>query len=260
MGTNLKQAIQDQLKSKTILIMSHTVIGYPSLAISAELVDELVVNGRVDLIELQFPFSEPIADGPILLKANQTAVRDGTSIETCFDFARTITARHSETIFVIMTYYNILFKHGVMEFVKEAAEANIKGIITPDIPPEVAQDYIEACKKYQVSPIFLVTPDTTPERIRFIASLSEGMVYCVARPGVTGQKTTFTPEFYAYIDRVKANTDLPIGVGFGLRTKEDIDQLSGKAEIAIMCSKAIELCVNESPAAVGGFFGSLRSA
>ena len=191
MTTNLKQCIQDKLKSKDILIMSHTVIGYPSLAISAELVDELVMNGKVDMMELQFPFSEPIADGPVLLKANQASVRNGTTIDTCFQFARDITAHHPETIFVIMTYYNILFKRGVEKFVAEAAQAKIKGIITPDIPPEIAQEYIEACEKYQISPIFLVTPDTTLERMKQIASLSNGMIYCVARPGVTGQQTTF---------------------------------------------------------------------
>ncbi len=258
MNIDLQSAIAAKLKVKDILIMSHTVIGYPSLPISAELVDALVLQGQVDMVELQFPFSEPIADGPVLLKANQASVRDGTSIDTCFEFANTITARHPDTIFVIMTYYNILFKRGIERFVAEAAAAQIKGIITPDIPPESAQTYIDACKKHGVSPIFLVTPDTSAERIQFIAEISNGMVYCVARPGVTGKQTTFTPEFYAYLNRVKQNTAVPVGVGFGLRTKADIDQLTGHAEIAIMCSKAIELCVNESPAAVGRFFGALR--
>ncbi len=260
MENNLKQRIRTRLQAKDILLMSHTVIGYPTLPISAELVDQLVTQGQVDLIELQFPYSEPIADGPVLLKANQTAVRNGTSIDTCFEFARSVTTRHPDTLFIIMTYYNILFKRGIEAFVAEAAAANIQGIITPDIPPEDAQVYIEACKKHGIAPIFLVTPDTSEARIKTIAACSDGMIYCVARPGVTGLKTTFTPEFYAYIDRVKHITDLPLGVGFGLKTKEDVAQLKGKADIAIMCSKAIELCVNESPAAVGRFFADLTKA
>ncbi len=258
MDSNLQDLIQEKRKHQDILIMSHTVIGYPSLETSAALVDALVTEGQVEMIELQFPCSEPIADGPVLLKANQAAVRQGTSIDTCFEFARTVTARHPNTIFIIMTYYNIVFQRGVEQFVSEAAQAKVKGIITPDIPPEVAEEYIEACRRHQIAPIFLVTPDTTEARLQQIAKVSDGMIYAVARPGVTGLKTTFTPEFYAYIQGVKQQIALPLGVGFGLKCKADVDMLRGKAEIAIMCSKAIELCVSESPAAVGRFFGGLR--
>jgi tryptophan synthase alpha chain len=259
MPNHLKQCIQNKLQNREILIMSHTVIGYPSLAQSEELVDELVTQGQVDMIELQFPCSEPIADGPVLLKANQASIRNGTSIDQCFTFAQRISARHPDTLFVIMTYYNILFKRGIERFVEEAATAKVKGIITPDIPPEAAQEYITACKKHGISPIFLVTPDTSVARIKMIAEESDGMLYCVARPGVTGKQTTFTPEFYDYIARAKSQAQLPIGVGFGLKTKEDVDRLKGKAEIAIMCTKAVELCVEESPAAAGHFFSTLRS-
>jgi len=252
--TLLETRIREKLKQKDILIMSHTVIGYPDLQTSYDLVDELVTAG-VDMIELQFPFSEPIADGPVLLQANQMAVKAGITIDTCFEFANKITQRHPDTIFVIMTYYNIVFKRGVEQFITEAKKANVAGLIVPDLLPEQAGDLFE---KSQLDLIFLVTPKTPNERLRLIAKKAKGMIYCVARVGVTGKQTIFSKEFDDYLARVKDATELPIGVGFGVRTKEDIEHLNGRADIAIICTKAIELCVGQGVKAVEEYFSGLR--
>ena len=254
----LAERIKQHRRTKEILIMSHTVVGYPTLETSYQLVDALVAAG-VELIEIQFPFSEPIADGPVLLKANQTAVMHSITTDACFEFARTVTQKYPNTIFVIMTYYNIVYKRGVDAFLKAAEEAGISGIIVPDMLPEEAAQYQTLFTKTNVTPFFLVTPKTTPERMQWIIKQSRGMLYCVARVGVTGAQTLFTPAFYAYLSHVNKLARVPVGVGFGIRTKEDVDNLKGRADIAIICTKAIELCVAEGPEAVGHYFKSLRS-
>ncbi|MDC0358997.1 tryptophan synthase subunit alpha [Oligoflexia bacterium] len=255
--SRLEQRIFEARKSKDILIMSHAVMGYPSFEVDRKLIDALV-GADVELIELQFPFSEPIADGPTLLKANHQAVSAGTTVDQCFAFAGEITSVYPATSFLIMTYYNILYARGVERFIKEAAKAGVLGVIVPDITPEQAEEYLAACSAHDVAPIFLVTPTTPVERLDYIASKAQGLIYCVARKGITGIKTIFSKAFDEYINRVRKSAQLPIGVGFGVQLREDVEHLKGRADVAIICSKAIKICVEEGPEAVGQYMSTLR--
>lgn len=256
-GTALESRIRDLRQEREILIASHSVLGYPSFNFNRKAIAELVGAG-VEIIELQFPFSEPIADGPVLMHANQEAVKAGTTTAACFDFTQEITSCYSFTLFLVMTYYNILYKFGIERFVERAAGSGVQGIIVPDLPPEESGSFVSVCGHYDVAPIFLVTPLTTQQRMERIASLSQGMLYCVARKGVTGYHTNFSLEFDEYLQRVRTTTTLPVGVGFGVRTAEDVAHLIGKADVAIICSQAIEVAVNQSPEAAGKFLKSIR--
>ncbi len=135
--------------------MSHTVLGFPSFSFNYELVNTLV-SANVDIIELQFPFSDPMADGPVLSKANQTSLENGTTIDQCFTEAQKITKRFSDTAFVIMTYYNVIFRYGKEEFLKKAASIGILGIIIPDLPPDEleAHEYCAIAEKYDIHRFF----------------------------------------------------------------------------------------------------------
>lgn len=259
MITKLEQKIKDGLRAQDILLMSHVVMGYPSFEQNLE---TAIDYGRVgvDLIELQFPFSEPIADGPILMVANQTALEKGTRIDKCFEEAARITQAVPSVGFLIMTYYNIIFQIGEREFVRRAAEAGILGIIVPDLPPEESGPLANACDEYGVAPIFLVTPRTPLDRLTYICNQARGMVYCVARTGVTGYKTLFTPEFDQYIDQCKSRTKLPVGVGFGVKTAADVQYLIGKADVAIVCSEAVKIAVDEGSSASAQFLKGLRNS
>ena len=258
--SKLQKNIEKKKESKKILTMSHCVLGYPSFSFNFELVKSLA-EAKVDIIELQFPFSDPIADGPILSHANQQAIRDGTKVADCFQAAEKIARDHKETIFVIMTYYNIIYQYGKEEFICKAAECGIQGIIVPDLPPEEVEAglYCSAADKYDVSPIFLTTPFTQTSRLDFILKQSRGLIYCVARQGTTGRHTQFSEKFKAYIEKVHNASSLPLGVGFGIRTEEDVAYLFKiGADIGIICSHAIRMSMEEGLEAVRNYFYNIN--
>jgi tryptophan synthase alpha chain len=253
----LATIIRGALAEKGILLMTHLVLGYPSFATNREVIRQMVENG-VDLIELQIPFSEPMADGPMILKANQASIAGGTRVSDCLAFAAEMTATH-DIPFLFMTYYNILFKYGVEAFVKKAAAINIKGFIVPDLPPEEGREYLEIVAKEQLAPIQIFAPTSTDERMHALAACGAGFIYCVARRGVTGKKTQLDTGFYTYIERCRAATRLPLAVGFGIRNRTDVEMLRNRADIAVIGTETIRLVDAEGAAAVGPFIRDLRA-
>jgi tryptophan synthase alpha chain len=253
----MERRIKAMREQKPILITSHSVLGYPSWEFNETAIAEMVEAG-VEIIELQFPFSEPVADGPTLAFANQAATNSGVTTDQCFEFANKICKRFPDTCFVIMTYYNVAYKRGISQFVHEAAQAGIDGIILPDLPPEESGEYVAECDKQGVSPIFLVTPKTAEARVDKVIELSKGMLYCVARLGVTGKQTLFTEEFHSYLARIRAKTNMAIGVGFGVQTADDVAGLTGTADIAIVCSQAIKIGMEKGSKAAADMLQGLR--
>ncbi len=146
----LESYLRDRLKQRDILLMTHIVIGYPSFEESFRIVETMVEAG-VDLMELQIPFSEPIADGPVILHANQKALSGGATVQKCFDFARKVT-RTFDIPFLFMSYYNILFKYGVERFSQEMVQAGLQGAIVPDLPHEEGADYLRAMGRHNLAP------------------------------------------------------------------------------------------------------------
>ena len=252
----LENDIRAALATKEILLMTHIVLGYPSFDVNRETIRQMVENG-VDLIELQIPFSEPVADGPIILKANQESIAAGASIKECLEFAEEITRTYTIP-FLFMTYYNILFKYGVADFIERAKRTGIKGFIIPDLPPEEGEEYLDLARKYQIAPIQIFAPTSTEKRMRFLASNGEGFIYCVARKGVTGKKTDLNEEFSSYLERCRRATELPLAVGFGISSRDDVRLLTGKADIAVIGSATIKLVDAKGAHAVGPFIASLR--
>jgi tryptophan synthase alpha chain len=254
--STLEEQIKTRLQDRKILLMTHLVLGYPSFEINRQVITQMVGNG-VDLIELQIPFSEPMADGPMILKANQESISSGTTVKDCLQFAGEITTEF-HIPFLFMTYYNILFKYGVAEFINRAYDINIQGFIIPDLPPEEGKEYIEQVKKQNMAPIQIFAPTSTEERMKLLAENGAGFIYCVARRGVTGKKTDFDQDFSGYMERCRRATKLPLAVGFGIRAKEDVDFLTGKADIAVIGTETIRLVDEKGAEAVGPFIASLR--
>lgn len=253
---SLEQTLKSVLEQKKILLMTHLVLGYPSFEVNRQVIAQMVENG-VDLIELQIPFSEPVADGPMIVKANQKALAGGVKVRDCLDFAAEMTAAH-DIPFLFMTYYNILFKYGVADFVKKAGQIGIRGFIIPDLPPEEGSEFLAAAKDQELAPVQIFAPTSTDERMRYLADNGAGLIYCVARRGVTGKKTAFDADFNAYIKRCRAATNLPLAVGFGIRGREEVAYLEGKADIAVIGTETIRLVDEQGPEAVGPFIKSLR--
>ena len=252
----LEEIIRNRLQERKILLMTHLVLGYPSFEVNREVISQMVENG-VDLIEMQIPFTEPMADGPMILKANQESIAKGAKVGECLEFAKEITAEF-HIPFLFMTYYNILFKYGVDEFIHRAYDINIQGLIIPDLPLEEGKEYLDLVKSRNMAPIQIFAPTSTEERMQLLAQNGAGFIYCVARRGVTGQKTDFDQDFSQYIARCRSATNLPLAVGFGIRSKEDVDYLTGKADIAVIGTETIRLVDEKGAEAVGPFIAGLR--
>jgi tryptophan synthase alpha chain len=252
----LEENIRTLLQERKILLMTHLVLGYPSFEVNREVIRQMVKNG-VDMIEMQIPFSEPVADGPMILKANQESISRGVKLAQCLEFAAEITAEF-HIPFLFMTYYNILYKYGIAEFLDRAYDINIQGFIIPDLPPEEGKEFIEQVKSRNMAPIQVFAPTSTKERMQLLAQNGAGFIYCVARRGVTGKKTDFDQDFNEYIARCRSATSLPLAVGFGIRSKKDVDFLSGRADIAVIGTETIRLVDEKGAEAVGPFIASLR--
>ena len=252
----LETYLKNKISEKGLLLMTHIVLGYPSFEDSLKVIGAMVEAG-VDLMELQIPFSEPIADGPVILQANQKALAAGASVRKCFDFAREA-AKTFPIPFLFMSYYNILYQYGIPAFADDTAKAGLQGAIVPDLPPEEGEDYLTAMDRNRLSPIFILSPNTPKARMAYIASFAKGFIYCVARKGVTGAETDFSHQLQNYLDDCRQATDLPLALGFGVKEKRDVDFLEGKADIAVIGTQTIRLIDKDGIGAVGPFIRSLR--
>ena len=252
----LESYLKKRKVKRDILLMTHIVLGYPTFEDSYDMIAAMVAAG-VDLMELQIPFSEPIADGPVILHANQKALANGATVQKCLDFTKEIT-RSFDIPFLFMSYYNILFKFGVEQFVSQMAINGLKGAIVPDLPPEEGHEYLENMKGKDLAPILSFSPTTSIERMRFLSSVARGFIYCVARKGVTGIATDFSESLETYLGRCRQATPLPLALGFGVKEKADIDFIKGKADIAIIGTQTIRLMDQAGVGAIQEFIQGLR--
>lgn len=231
-------------------LMTHVVLGYPSLEKSIELVKVMAASGAC-FIELQIPFSDPLADGPTISHANQIALSNGTTPEHCINAIAEI-RRQTSIPLLVMTYYNIPFTIGLKKFIAQLRDAQIDGIIIPDIPPEESADnYWSICTEAGIIPIPLVSPVSTHKRLQKIASQvfaikqqrlqQHGFVYGVATTGTTGVRGALPANLAEYTQRIRDHFQLPVAIGFGISTPEQVKELGRYADIAIVGSAVINL-------------------
>lgn len=218
--------------------MTHCVVGYPSLE-ENWLMLEAMQKADVDLVELQMPFSEPMADGPLFVKANEKALKNGIKKEVYFDFMKKATQKFSFPIF-LMGYYNFIFKLGHECFIKRLNESGGKGFIIPDLPIENFQDLFQLAHHYQMDPILLFSPTSSKARLEQIAKKATGFIYCIARKGVTGKQTVLGSNLTQLLNAYREATSLPLALGFGLNSAEDLKFLKNKVEIAIVGSALLK--------------------
>lgn len=251
----LENYIKTRLEEKDILLMTHIVLGYPSLEDSYRIIETMVEAG-VDIMELQIPFSEPTADGPVIVKANQDALKNGTRIEDCLELAGKA-AGSFDIPFLIMTYYNVPYKYGINKFTLKMADNGLRGTIIPDLPPDEGEDFFKSMETQNLDPILIFSPATSDERMEYLNSFAKGFIYCVARKGVTGKDTDFSDDLTAYLKRCRNMTSLPLALGFGIKEKEDVDFLKGKVDIAVIGTQSIRIMEKSGIDAVGKFIREL---
>jgi tryptophan synthase alpha chain len=235
--------------------MTHIVLGYPSMEASRRIAYDMVEAG-VDLMELQIPFSEPIADGPVILHANQRALNAGANVDDCFALAHEL-AHELPIPFVFMSYYNIAWKRGLDRFAEQTRQAGLQGAIIPDLPFEEGDALLGAFDKQKLDPIFIFSPNTSDARMQAIAARARGFVYCVARKGVTGSQTEFGA-LGEYLARCRRATSLPLALGFGVKSRADVQAITGQVDIAVVGSETIRIVDEVGIDAVPAFIRSLR--
>lgn len=213
--------------------------GDPSLAVTEKLVYAMQQAGA-DIIELGIPFSDPTAEGVVIQEANKRALAQGVTTDKIFDMVEKI-RKNTDIPLVFMTYANVVFSYGIEAFVSKAAQVGINGIILPDVPLEEKEEFAQICRRYQLDFISLIAP-TSQQRIRSIASVAEGFVYCVSSLGVTGMRSEIKTDIGAIINEIKQHSSIPCAVGFGISTKEQASHMASMADGVIVGSAIVKLC------------------
>lgn len=222
--------------------------GDPSLAVTEQLVYAMEEAGA-DLIELGIPFSDPTAEGPVIMEADEVALKAGTTTDKVFD----LTKKLRETIsvpMVYMTYANVVFSYGCGKFAQRAAEAGIDGLILPDVPYEEKDEFAEVFDRYGIDLISMIAP-TSENRISMIAKEAKGFIYMVSSLGVTGTRSEITTDIGTMTELVKKNTKVPCAVGFGISTPEQAAKMAGLSDGAIVGSAIIKIIAKYGKEAAG---------
>ncbi|GIX46972.1 MAG: tryptophan synthase alpha chain [Candidatus Tectimicrobiota bacterium] len=255
---SLEAYIRQRQRHKALLLMGHAVVGYPSLEANWQML-EAMQQAQVDLVELQLPFSEPIADGPVFVRANQQALAGGMTREQYFAFMQRA-ARAFDFPLLMMGYYNSIFQMGHERFCACLAEHGGRGFIIADLPPEEAGDLWPCAEAYGLAPIVLMTPLTPVARLHHLARFARGFVYCVARKGVTGKQTAVDRQVQEFLHRCRQATPLPLALGFGLRRGADLECIRGWADIAVVGTALLQAWEEGGPAAYRSFLAALARA
>jgi tryptophan synthase alpha chain len=252
----LEEHVRTRVNEKGIAVMGHIVCGYPSFEANWEILEEMDAAG-VDVVEMQFPFSEPIADGPLFLTANQESLNNGTKIKDCFSIMKKASEKFSFKI-LMMGYYNTVFKNGEENFCRLLKENGASGMIVPDLPLEEAESLLQHCDTHELSFIRLIAPTNKEERIVELLNGAKGFVYAVARKGVTGQGTSFTNDMEQYFYLLKEKSQVPVAVGFGISQHSDIAYLTGKIDMAVIGTAVLKRYLKDGRKGVKDFFTALR--
>jgi tryptophan synthase alpha chain len=234
--------------------------GDPDLATTAKLLEVMAANGA-DLIEVGLPFSDPIAEGPVIQEADERALAAGCTIDKLFDLLTVERQKISQPL-VILTYMNPVFVYGKEKFLARCQESGVDGLIIPDLPFEEKGEIADDCKKFGVALISLIAP-TSKERIAQIAADSEGFVYCVSSLGVTGVRSEITTDIGEMVAQVKAVKDIPCAVGFGIATPEQAAKMAKLSDGAIVGSAIVKIVAKygtDSPERVGEYVRSMKQA
>ncbi|MGY5149313.1 MAG: tryptophan synthase subunit alpha [Candidatus Nitrosopumilus sp. bin_68KS] len=244
--SKIKEKFAELERKNQKALIAYIMAGFPNEKATISTVRGLV-KGGVDIIELGFPFSDPLADGPVIQNASTVSLDKGTKISKFFILVKKI-RKETDTPLVLMTYTNILYHKGYAKFIKDAKKAGIDGFILPDMSVEESKEYVDAAKN-NADTIFLISPNTSKKRIEKISKVSTGFLYLVAVFGTTGIKTGIKNYTLKAIREVKKQTKgkIPIGVGFGVSTPEDVKKYIKAGADAVIVGSAYLKLIEKTP-------------
>jgi tryptophan synthase alpha chain len=244
-------------------LIPYVTAGDPDLAATVPIMHAMVEAGA-DILELGVPFSDPMADGPVIQRAGERALRHGTGLRQVLAMAREFRGRDDRVPLVLMGYANPIEALGADRFVKEAKDAGVDGVIVVDYPPEECGPFADAMRRNGMDLVFLLAPTSTAERIASVARVASGYIYYVSLKGITGATHLDLDDVERNIARIRKITTLPIGVGFGIRDGVTARAICGFADAAVIGSRIVQEVENAGPGQaaqkVGAFLRTVRQA
>jgi tryptophan synthase alpha chain len=237
--SRIQQLFERLKKEKRCSLVAYITAGDPTPERTASLVAALE-RGGADLIELGVPFSDPIADGPVIQRAGQRALKAGTTLKRVLDIAREIRQK-SEVPLLLFTYLNPVLRYGLQNLARDAAAAGIDGCLLTDASVEEAESYIRVMREHCLDTVFLAAPTSSERRLDRVASYSTGFIYLVSRTGVTGEQTSVSSSVAPLVAAVRKRTNLPLAVGFGVSRREHVAELETQVEGVVVGSAFMRL-------------------
>lgn len=237
-GNGLRAAFRRGKRAPALV--AYVTAGDPNLKFTEKLVLRLAEAGA-DVVELGVPFSDPIADGPVIQRASERALRARTTLAGVLKLAAQLRRKTSVPL-VLFSYFNPVLQMGLERFVERAARAGINGVLITDLTPEEADGFVKLARQWHLDTVFLAAPTSTNGRLRAIARLSRGFVYVISRRGTTGPQPSLPSEVKGLVRRVRRYTRLPVAVGFGIARAEQVAALNGVADGVVVGSALVECC------------------
>ena len=235
--TRIEKRFQDLRAANKKAFIPYVTAGDPNLKTTAELILALDRAGA-DVIEVGVPFSDPIADGPVIQRATERALASGASLSDILQMGTDL-RKQTQIPLLLFSYYNPLLRYGLDNLARDAAAAGFDGILASDLTVEESGVFVETMKKAGLNTVFLVAPTSSPERIRKIASASTGFLYAVSRTGVTGERQELASDLRQFLKTLRAQTDVPIAVGFGISQPEHVKAVWQEADGAVVGSALV---------------------
>ena len=251
--SNIKKAFENKKA-----FIAFITCGDPDLNTTADAVLAAVENGA-DLIELGIPFSDPVAEGPIIQKANLRALKGNITVDKIFSFVEKIRNQVSVPL-VFMTYANVVFSYGAKRFISTCKKIGIDGLILPDLPFEEKEEFLPFCRKYDVDLISLISP-TSKNRISMIAKEAEGFIYIVSSLGVTGMRSEIKTDLVSIVETIRKNSNIPCAIGFGISTPAQAKKMADLSDGVIVGSAIVRLLEEygkEAPKYIGEYVKSMK--
>ena len=243
-------------------IVAYLTAGDPDLATTRDIALAAIDNGA-DVIELGVPFSDPLADGPVIQRASERAVARGTRLTDVLELAKELRAARPAAGLVLFSYLNPVVRMGMKAFCARAAEAGADGVLLTDMIVEEAGEYLEAMREHALAPVFLAAPTSPDARLKAIAGASQGFVYAISRVGITGTQQKVAGDAAELVGRLRQFTTLPVAVGFGISNADHVKAVGEFADAAVIGSALVALIEKTRPAeaasAVGQFIAGLRA-
>ncbi len=256
----IAQAFERARDENRAALVPYLTLGYPTPEASLTLAQATIAAGA-DVLELGIPFSDPLADGPVIQRAAQVALEQGMSVARCLEIAQGLRQSGTSIPLVFMGYYNPILAYGEWAFCRNCRQVGVDGLIVPDLPPEEAKRLEGACREYDLALIYLLAPTSTPARIRLVTERSQGFVYLVSVAGITGPRESLPADLGAFVRRVREATDKPLAVGFGISTPGQAAQVAALADGVVVGSALVRLAAEaDAREKIENFVGELRRA